>query len=361
MTTNSPDRLKDGPVLIAASAIKIQSVTWLWDGWLAASKFHILGGAPGDGKTTLALKVAATISSGGKWPDGTRAKQGTVVIWSGEDGIEDTLAPRLKAAEADLSRVLFVEGMQSNGFNRAFDPANDLKQLIEKLQPILDLKLLIIDPVVSTITGDSNKNAEVRRELQPLVDLANATKCAVIGITHFSKNTSGKNPIERITGSLAFGALARVVWATAKSGSAHDGSRIFCRAKSNIGPDSGGFTYSISNNSCTEGPTIDTSRVIWGSAVSGSARDLLAATETPSEDNGALAGARKFLLTILANGPVRTKDLESESEAAGLSWATVRRASSALFVEKVKQGMDGPWVWQLPRSKSVSSEDAHTF
>ena len=78
------------------------------------------------------------------------------------------------------------------------------------------LALLIVDPIVSAVATDSHKNGEVRRGLQPLVDLAAAQGCALLGITHYSKGTAGRDPLERVTGSVAFGALARLVFGTAK-------------------------------------------------------------------------------------------------------------------------------------------------
>src|SRR4030095_3261387 len=84
-----------------ADTIKPEAVTWLWDGFLAGGKLNIVAGAPGTGKTTLALAIAATLTIGGRWPDGTRAAIGDVLIWSGEDSPGDTLVPRLIATGAD--------------------------------------------------------------------------------------------------------------------------------------------------------------------------------------------------------------------------------------------------------------------
>ncbi|MEW8615742.1 MAG: AAA family ATPase, partial [Candidatus Thiodiazotropha sp.] len=94
--------------LIQGDTITPEPIQWLWDGWLAAGKMHILAGVPGTGKTTISLGLAATITTSGRWPDGSRAEKGDVLIWSGEDDPQDTLIPRLHACGADLSRVHFV-------------------------------------------------------------------------------------------------------------------------------------------------------------------------------------------------------------------------------------------------------------
>jgi putative DNA primase/helicase len=97
--------------------------------------------------------------------------------------------------------------------------------------------MVIVDPVVTVVPGDSHKNTEVRRALQPLVGFATELDAAVFGVSHFTKGTAGRDPVERVTGSVAFGALPRVVMAAARVNEGNAERRIFCRAKSNIGPD----------------------------------------------------------------------------------------------------------------------------
>lgn len=82
--------------LTQASTIEIKAINWIWNGWLASGKFHVLGGMAGTGKSTIAVSICATISSGGLFPDGQRAEQGDVVIWTGEDDPQDTLVPKIK-------------------------------------------------------------------------------------------------------------------------------------------------------------------------------------------------------------------------------------------------------------------------
>ena len=352
----------DGPVLIEADKIKIEPVQWVWNGWLAAKKFHLLGGSPGNGKTTIALKIAATISAGNMWPDHSRAPKGKVVIWSGEDGIDDTLAPRLKACGADLSNISFVECFRTGNSERAFDPAEDMNLLLRRLELMTDLKLLILDPVVTAIAGESHRNAEVRRGLQPLVYLAERTGCAVLGITHFSKGTAGRDPVERLTGSLAFGALARIVWVAAKGETQQsDTDRIFCRAKSNLGPDTGGFRYRLDKVGVPGTSNLEASAIEWLAPVEGHARDLLAAKEIEPSKPGALEEAKKFLLELLSEGPLSAQTVRDASDRTGHSWATVRRASQALGTQTRKDGMKGGWRWHLDRSRSSDIEDALDF
>ena len=157
--------------MVCAADIEPESVNWIWDGWLAAGKIHIIAGVAGHGKSTLLFAIAATISIGGRWPDGTWADAGDVVIWSGEDDPADTIIPRLIASNADLKRIHIIRDVTVDGEKRSFDPAADMP-ILRKAITGRKIKLLIVDPIVSAVAGDSHKNAEVRRSLQPLVDLA---------------------------------------------------------------------------------------------------------------------------------------------------------------------------------------------
>jgi putative DNA primase/helicase len=154
-----------------------------------------------------------------------------------------------------------------------------LSRAFAKAREVGDVRLLIVDPVVSSIAGDSHKNAEVRRGLAPLVTFAESLRAAVIGVTHFSKGTQGRDPLDRLMGSLASGAAPRLVFAASKK-VGEDGAeegRVLVRGKSNIGPDGGAITYCLEQAELPRG--ITTSRVTWGGTIQGSARAILADAE----------------------------------------------------------------------------------
>ncbi len=344
-----------GVTLVRADGIIPESIAWLWGGWLAQGKLEVLAGAPGTGKTTLALALAATLTTGGRWPDGTRAALGEVLIWSGEDTQRDVLVPRLIAAGADRSRVHFVASYtDERGKPRAFDPAVDMDALSDRLATMDPAPvLLIVDPLVSAVAGDSHnshKNAEVRRCLQPLVDLAQARGIAVLGISHFSKGTQGRDTTERVTGSLAFGALARVVLAAAKLPETEGGGHLLVRAKSNLGIDSGGFGYHLVPQELPDYPGICTTAVLWGEALEGSARELLGRADAQGdpEEQTALEDAKGFLLAMLADGPVPAKQVKREADEAGHAERTLKRAKAALWITVRKSEFHGHWEWSLP-------------
>ena len=342
-------KVEQGVVLLKASELKPKPINWIWDGWIAGGKFHLLGGVAGTGKTTISLALASSITVGGRFPDSSRSPSGNVVIWTGEDDISDTLAPRLMAMGANLDKVHFVQGVIGEDGEQPFNPSTDMPILQQAISKVGDVKLLIIDPIVSVVKGDSHKNAEVRKDLAPLIQMAESMGFAIIGITHFSKGTSGKEPIERITGSLAFGAVARVVLVASKSKS-DDGEdvRIFLRAKSNIGADDGGFEYSL-EQATTEGG-IETSRVLWGEAIEGSARELLVDAEDES-DGGSMAECVQFLSSILSNGEMSATEVKKDCIGAGHSISTMNRAKKKLGIEakKIGIGRGSYWVWEMPK------------
>lgn len=346
---------EDGVRLVRASEMMPLPVLWLWLYWLARGKLHILAGPPGSGKTTLMITFIAIVTTGGQWPDGSRCKAGNVLIWSGEDDAADTLVPRLIAAGADMTRVWFITGARVGNETIPFDPARDLAQLTAEAAKIGDVALLAVDPIVSAVTGDSHKNTEVRRALQPLVDLAAHLNAAVLGISHFSKGTGGRDPTERVTGSVAFGAVARIVLVAAKS-KGDDGSdrrRVLARTKSNIGPDDGGFEYYLEQTEIN--PTVQASKIVWGQAIAGSARDMLAESDQEDDSGSALDSACRFLRDLV-KGEMSVVDIKSETAAAGFAWATVRRAKDRLGLQAHKLGMGAGWVWRGPEGAQDSSK-----
>ena len=345
-----PRFMRDSVVLTCGADMTPQPVRWLWQYWLALGKLHILAGAPGQGKTTIALAMAATITIGGRWPDGSRCALGNVLIWSGEDDPADTLVPRLMAAGADRARCYFIEGARRDGEVVPFDPARDLGQLLEAIEKIGGINLLVIDPVVSAVTGDSHKNTEVRRALQPLVDLAASCDCAVLGITHFAKGGQGTDPAQRVVGSVAFTAVARVVMVAAKVKGDEEGqdARILARSKSNIGPDDGGFQYFLEQSEPL--PGIQASRIAWGKAVEGTARELLTdLDDAPQDDNSDLLRAE--LDSVLWTS---CDEAAKPLKAAGFTKKQIWAASKKVGVMRKKDGMKGGWMWRLRKATEVA-------
>jgi len=341
--------------LIDPRTVEIHPPRWLWRQWLPQDMLTLLAGSPKTGKTTIAMKVAATVSSGGQWPDGTQAQPGNVLIWSGED-IAQVLIPRLQMNGGDFSRIRLVGGVKRFDTEQAFDPSEDMPALQRAIEEFGGCALLILDPVVSAVSGDSHKNAEVRRGLQPVVDLAETMGCAVLGITHLTKFSQGKDPLERITGSLAFGALARMTH-VAIVGQDNDGTktRLMLRAASNVGPADGGFEYRIEPTSMLSqaGELIETTRLDWVKSVEGDARKIIHEAEASAENqDDSRSEAEEWLIGLLRDrgGHADRNDVMTAARSAGFSERTVHRARESAGIDCKMNGFGAAKrsSWLLP-------------
>jgi len=339
---------KRSVTLVPFSAIEEKRVDWLWDQYLPLGKLTLLAGSGGTGKSTIAFNFAGIISNGGAWPDGSRCRSvGNVIIWSSEDDPADTIKPRLLAVGADVNRCGIVQGAtDEHGISCPFDAARDMDALRVAVERIGGLSLLIIDPIVSAVTGDMNKANEVRRSLQTIVDFAAEANCAVLGITHFAKGTAGKNSAERVIGSTAFKDFSRMTLVAAKDEESNN--RVFTRAKSNNSADTGGFSYGIEIVALHSG--ITATRIVWGEPLQGSSRAILAEVEGDGDGEESKLGiAKKFLIEMLRNGPVASKELfEHAREGYGVSINTLRRAQKDLGIVATKATFAGGWMWSLP-------------
>ena len=335
-------------VLISAADIEPVSVSWLWRNGLQCGVFDLLAGQSTAGKSTIALSFAATITSGGVWPDGQSAGEpARVVFWSGEDGIKDTLLPRFLAAGGERSMMHFIEGVRDGGRKRPFDPAVDMPKLTQTVQRLTDVRLIVLDPIAVAVKGDSHKNVETRVGLQPFADLCAQTGACGLGVHHFTKNTAGGNPLDRVSGSLAFHALPRcVLVAVRDQNGGRDARRALMRAKVSNGPDWGGFDYKLDQRPLDKWPEIEAQRVLWGGAIDGSARDILAKFDGKGE--GAERKAATFLREALKAGPRMAREVTKEGEALGLSEWAMRRALKKLGGRPEKPSFKTGWIWELP-------------
>jgi putative DNA primase/helicase len=193
---------------------------------------------------------------------------------------------------ANLDRIHFVEQIKVPGKKpRPFTPSIDMPLLVETAKAIGDIALVIIDPVVAAIpmTRSSHNEAETRNGMQPVVDFAVAADVPVLGIVHLTKGTAGNDPLERLNGSRAIGALPRLVMSAAKNNAkgGDEPERIMVRIKSNIGPSGGGFGYRVEVAPLSDRPDIEATRIVWESPLEGDARDLLELAEYQHEKDTA--------------------------------------------------------------------------
>ncbi len=208
-------------VVVSLADVEPREHEWIWKGWLARGKLHILGGHPGDGKSTLTLAIASIISRGGMLPDGQIAPIGNTLLLLAEDDLADTVIPRLQDHNADRNRIVAIKAIAEidpNGAER--ERVFNINNHLEILRGVIrerDISLVIIDPVSSFMPrSDRNSEGDIRDVLTPVVRMAEAENVAVIGIMHIGKVSGERRSVlQMLLGSTAFGAIARVVFVTA--------------------------------------------------------------------------------------------------------------------------------------------------
>jgi AAA domain-containing protein len=248
--------------------------------------------------------MTSAVTTGGEWPcgEGRSPVAGNVIILSAEDGAADTIIPRLMAAGADLSRVTVVSAISSaDGKDRAaFNLQRDLALLEQKITEIGDVVLVVVDPVSSYLgKTDSHKNSEVRGVLEPLSDMADRTRVAILTITHFSKTGAGHTTkaLHRFIGSIAFTGAPRTAFAVIRDADS-EGHFFFLHVKNNLAPPPQGLAFRLGQILVITEPEIAGSYVCWDSApVDISASQALADDER-GEERSARAEAEEFLCEL---------------------------------------------------------------
>jgi predicted ATP-dependent serine protease len=286
-----------------AADIAPEKIEWRWPRRLALGKHISIAGEPGTGKSQLLIAIVATLTTGGNWPCGEgRAPIGNAIILSAEDGAADTIVPRLLAAGADLNRVHVVSAVRNaDGSRRTLNLQNDLDLLERKIGEIGDVALVGIDPVSSYLgKTDSHKNSEVRGVLEPLSEMAERTRVAVLSVTHFAK-AGAKNTtkaLHRFIGSIAFTGAPRAAFVVIEDAE-HNGRRLFLHAKNNLARAPQGLAFRLEQ--CTVGEDIVASRIWWDTEpVAITADEALAADAAGTETRTAKAEAMELLEAALA-------------------------------------------------------------
>ena len=348
-------------VVQCAADVTPEAVEWLWPGRVALGKLALIGGEPGLGKSQVSIAMVAAVTTGGEWPCGEGdAPQGNVVILSAEDGVADTIVPRLMAAGADRERVHIVSAVKDVTGRRGFNLAADLALLEQAIARFGDVRLVIIDPISSYLGSrvDSHVNAAVRSVLEPVSEMAARLGIAIVAITHQPKST-GTAAIHRFIGSIAFVAAARSAYLVISDPEDKD-RRLLLPVKSNLAPLGKGLAFRLEQRVVHDPDReIVASSVVWDpEPVTVTADQALKATDEQRAGTSAGSEAEDFVRDILAGGPVAVRDIHAAAREAGLSWATVRRAKDKLGVvsKHVAQGRGdggrldghGEWLWSLP-------------
>lgn len=328
--SKTPVTYKDTPILRKVKDIEPEAVSWLWKPYIPYAKLTLLEGDPGVGKSWIALAIATGLTLGMGLPGQEGRVHAPVLIASAEDGLADTIRPRLDAMGADITAITAIDGLfclDDEGFTL-------LEGWIEETMP----GLLILDPLVGYLSSeiDIHKANQVRHGTARLAKLATKYGLAILAIRHLTKGGSLK-PIYRGLGSIDFTASARSVL---MAGCDPDIPNIrgIIHIKSNLAPTGAAIGYELRDDGFywTAGCDLTIERIF-----------------AVSEGTSALTEAKSFLLELLADGEVSANEGLDEAKAKGVTEATLKRAKGELHIvtcragEKGKKG-GGTWYWKLP-------------
>ncbi len=338
--------------LTPAAGIRLRPTYWLWDGRMPHGALTIGPGREGIGKSLFCAWLAARVTLG-ELPGVYEGRPKSVIYAATEDSWERTLAGRLIVAGADMHRVYRVEVEHVGGHHLPLSLPKDCDALGEEIRRH-DVGLLIVDPLISAVDGslNTNQDADLRRALEPLSELADATDCAVFGLAHFNKAT-GTDVLSRIMGGRAFSAVARAAIAFARDTTADDGSCVISQVKNNLGRlDLPSMRYQVDSVELDteEGPA-QWGRLVMLGETDTHVNDLLDETPAPKGEVNEREEVRTWLREYLTShgGSAPATEVIEQGQAAGMySKDQLKRAKTDIGARSVK---DGAWFWTLPTSE----------
>ncbi len=338
------------PVLVCVADVQPETIHWLWQPFIPSGKLTILEGDPGLGKSFVALAVITAMTRGARLPgvvDRHALKPERAVYLTAEDGIADTIRPRLDAMGAAVELVDVLEGRRGDKGEVVPITLQDIDVLEAALQRT-EAKLVVIDPVQGFLGADVDMHRanQVRPLLAALGRLAAKFKCAVLLIRHVRKSGADR-PVHAGLGSIDFSAAARSILLVGQSPE-DEGLRILAHAKSSLAKSGGSQSFRINEG-----------RFVWTGPSSVSA-DELSAPPTRTQ-KASMDEASEFLEDVLAGGPVSATDVLTQATGAKITKRTLHRAKGQLGVQSSRvggAGGDGRWEWSLPSASNGPPTEA---
>lgn len=305
----------------------VKSTRWLWPKWLPRGHVSLLVGAPGDGKTTVALDILARLLNGDELPDDRPPEQIDLVMWVDTEGTQAVLATRAEVMGVPMDKVIFptekaVEDLRLDSKEHWIRFAHAAK--------VRHPALIVVDTLRGAYSGNENSSHEAGKLMKALQILARDTGAAILAIHHTRKLSElagdAMVTLDRVRGSSAITANARCVWVIEDFGTSQADAKRLRVEKSNL-----------SDKPAPIGFTVDNVGVKW--------------TDPPAEPKieQAIVTAMNFLGDVLKGGPRPPNEIEQDATASEISMATLRRAKKRLRVRSTKSaGPTGQWTWSLP-------------
>lgn len=294
--------------------VKPRRARFAWDGRVPIGAPTIFAGTGGIGKSTILAWLTAQLTKG-TLPGDLYGKPATVALIAGEDDLDSVLVPRLMAAGADLDRVQSVKVNATDGNDTWSDHPMIATDLLELRKHLYEngVSVLIVDPVVSMQSGNTNNLADVRRDLNRLVALATELDLAMIWVHHFNKGQG--NASDRLSGSHAYRDTVRSALSLAEDDNSDQ--RILSHEKSNYGPLRASLAFTIEDATVDiEGETCPVGRAVFQGETDVDVSDIL------NNDPRPLGETKTKILELADSGDTLTP--EKVSDVLGMSRDSAR-------------------------------------
>ena len=321
--------------LINMEQVEIEKIDWLLYPFIPFGKVTIVQGDPGEGKTTMVLQIIAKLTKGQAVlpsdSDESALEEKTmdlepvnVIYQTAEDGLGDTIKPRLLSAGADCSRVMVID-----------DNDQALTMMDARLEEAIiktKARLVVLDPIQGFLGAavDMHRANEIRPLMKRIAVLAEKYHCAIILIGHMNKNSNGKSSYRGL-GSIDFQAAARSVLIVGRIKDEPE-IRVVCHVKSSLAPEGKSIAFRLDKDTGFE----------WIGEYDISADDLLSGDNRGQK----IHAAKEFLKEVLASGSVAQTKVAEEAESRGIKKKTLWNAKKELEIDSVKIG--NQWFWMLP-------------
>ena len=324
------EEIKTELKIIRMSEVQSQEIEWLWYPFIPYGKLTIVQGDPGDGKTTLILNIAAKVSRGESLENGMNVPKPINVIYqTAEDGLADTVKPRLEKAGADCERILVID-----------ESDKSLSMVDERLEQTLlqtQAKMLILDPIQAYLGGgmDMNRANEAREMTKKLGILAEKYQCAIVLIGHMNK-AGGNKAAYRGMGSIDFFAVARSVLLVGKI-EGESNLRAVVQIKNNLAEFGHPKAFSLSEKGFT-----------WIGDYEITADEVLGGV-VPKANK--LEQAKLFLRELSKNNNMMpSNEIFDIAEKNNVSKRTLENAKKELGIKAKK--INHCWYWELNKAKA---------
>ena len=317
--------MKQDLELIRMSDIQPEEVQWLWYPYIPLGKLTVIQGDPGEGKTTFVLAMIAALTKGEALPEREPLDPVNILYQTAEDGLADTIRPRLDALGADCSRVLVID-----------ESKRELSLSDERIRQAMEetgAKLLVLDPLQAYLGAevDMHRANEVRPILKRLGSVAEQMGCAVVLIRHLNK-MQGQKSGHRGMGSVDFQAAARSVLLVGRT-KEDPQLRIVVPDKSSLAPEGESIAFALDPEQGFQ----------WKGYCAYNAEELLGGSTKQVQTKTMQA---EETLRNLLDKPAPAEEILRRITAAGISERTLMTAKKNLGVLTEKRG--GQWFWRLP-------------